>query len=137
MARILEGKHIFVVEDDLVNLSVFTVCLRESGAYVEQDVLGYGIITHILECLPVDLIVLDIMLRGGTNGYDVYDDICNHPRLKDIPVIVVTSLDPETEIPKAKAKGINGFVGKPIDIRDFPRQLAKVLDGENIWITGF
>ena len=137
MARILEGKRIFVVEDDLVNLSVFNVCLRESGAYVDQDVLGYGISAHILERLPVDLIVLDIKLRGGTNGYDVYDDIRNQPKLKDIPVIIVTSLDPETEIPKAKAKGINGFVGKPIDMRDFPGQIAKVLDGENIWITGF
>jgi len=118
MAHILEGKRIFIIEDDLVNLSVLTVCLRESGAYVEQDVLGYGIVTHILESLPIDLIVLDIILRREVNGYAVYDDIRNNPKLKDIPVVVVTSLDPEIEIPKAKAMGINGFVGKPIDVRD-------------------
>jgi CheY-like chemotaxis protein len=133
--KILEGKCIFIVEDDVVNLSVFTASLNISGARVERNVLGYDIVSHILECQPVDLILLDIMLRHGINGYDVYDKIRNAQALRHIPVVAITSLDPEEEIPKAKVKGFNGFIGKPIDVCDFPNHLGRVLNGERIWIT--
>jgi CheY-like chemotaxis protein len=134
MYRTLEGKRIFIVEDDIMNLGVFNTCLSRSGAITLQDVFGYGIIEHILESLPIDLILLDIMLRQGISGYDVYDKIRKHPALMCIPVIAVTSLDPEIEIPKAQAKGFNGFISKPINIREFPQNLAKVLTGRAVWV---
>jgi chemosensory pili system protein ChpA (sensor histidine kinase/response regulator) len=136
MERILEGKCIFIIEDDARNLSVFSIALRKNGATVLQDIFGYGIISHIVESLPVDLIVLDIMLSRGISGYDVYDQIRENDHLKNIPVVAVTSLDPESEIPKAKARGMNGFIGKPIDAMQFPSILARVINGENVWIAG-
>lgn len=134
MQRILEGKTIFLVEDDIVNVSVYATSLKTSGALVVQDVFGYGIVEHIVQSLPVDLIILDIMLRGGKSGYDVYDELRAHPQLKDIPVIAVTSLDPETEIPRAQAKGMNGFISKPIKAWEFPQLILKVLNGEKVWV---
>lgn len=136
MERILEGKCIFIIEDDAQNLSVFSIALRRSGAVVLQDVFEYDIVFHIVESLPVDLILLDITLGRGISGYDVYDQIRENDHLKNIPVVAVTSLDPETEIPKAKAKGMNGFVGKPIDVMQFPNILARVINGEKVWIAG-
>jgi CheY-like chemotaxis protein len=134
MYRALEGKRIFIVEDDVMNLGVFNTCLSRNGAITMQDVFGYGIVEHILESLPIDLILLDIMLRRGINGYDVYDEIRKNPALMRIPIIAVTSLDPEIEIPKAQAKGFDGFISKPINIREFPQNLAKVLTGGAVWV---
>ena len=138
-AKILEGKRIFLIEDDVLNLAVFSTSLHKSGATVIEDVFGYGfahgVVIHISEHLPVDLIVLDIMLRRGLSGYDVYDEIRKTPQLASIPIVMVTSLDAETEIPRAKAKGVNGFISKPISAAEFPKQLASVINGDKVWIN--
>ena len=135
MTGILKGKRIFIIEDDIFNLNVFTVSLKGSGARIEQNTLGYDIVPHIAECLPVDLILLDIKLRGHINGYAVYDQIRNSYKLMHIPVVAVTSLDPEVEIPKTKVKGFNGFIAKPIAVRVFPDYIARALAGDKIWIN--
>jgi len=135
MERLLEGKRIFLVEDDILNVGVFSTILSKHGAHVYQDVLGYGIVQHIAECLPIDLIVLDILLRRGQNGYDIFSIIKEHPSLKGIPTVVVTSLDPEANIPKAKQLGVNGFISKPINSLDFPNHIHRILNGENLWVV--
>ena len=136
MERILEGKRIFLVEDDVMNLSVFTVTLKQSGATMFQNGLGYGIIEQIETLLPIDLVLLDIMLARGLSGYDVFKQIRKNSRLVDIPVIAVTSKDPETEIPAVREAGMNGFIGKPISALQFAALVARVINGESVWSTG-
>ena len=130
----LKGKRILVIEDDVRNLAVFATSLRQSGANVIQDNWNSGAADFVAQNLPVDLIVLDIMLRKGINGYDVFDQIKADPQIKDITVVAVSSLDPETEIPKARARGFAGFISKPISIVNFPEQIAKALTGEKVWV---
>lgn len=98
-----------------------------------QNSLGYGIIEHIELCLPIDLIVLDIMLNRNISGYDIYDQLQKNCRLQGIPAIAVT---PETETPKAKALGMNGFIGKPINTLQFADLLARVISSEKVWVVG-
>ncbi len=43
----------------------------------------------------INLIVLDVMLPGGMNGFDVLEQLKSNPILKHIPVIVLTNLDTE------------------------------------------
>jgi CheY-like chemotaxis protein len=130
----LKGKRIVVIEDDIMNLAVFATSLRQSGATVIQDAWNTGAMDFLIQNLPVDLIVLDIMLRKGISGYDVYNQIKSHPKTSLLPVVGVSSLDPETEIPRAKEKGFDGFISKPIDALNFPEQIAKVIDGEKVWV---
>ena len=134
MAGILEGKRIFLVEDDVLNVGVFSTTLTKQGAMVYQDVLGYGIVQHILENLPIDLIILDIMLKRGQDGYQIFEQIKADPRLANIPTVAVTSMDPESQIAKAKAAGLSGFISKPINAMEFPKLLARVLNGEKVWV---
>jgi CheY-like chemotaxis protein len=133
--NILEGKRIFVVEDDIMNAGVFHTCLSKQGALVFQDILGYGIVQHIVESLPIDLIILDIQLRRGNNGYVVFEKLKVDLQLNGIPVVAVTSLDPETEVPIAKKLGFAGYLSKPINAMEFPHQMARILNGESIWLA--
>jgi len=131
----LQGKRIVVIEDNVTNLAVFATTLRKNGTTVIQDAWNTGTTEFLLKNLPVDLILLDLMLRKGHSGYDAFDEWQEHPELKDIPVIAVSSLDSEIEIPKAQAKGFAGFISKPINAIKFPEQIAACLDGEKVWIT--
>lgn len=135
MPGILQGKRIFVVEDDLMNARVFAAALSQQGAEVFEDTLGYGIVQHILENLPIDLILMDIMLKRGQDGYQIYEQIKHDSRLARIPTVAVTSFDPELQIAKAKQAGFAGFVSKPINALEFPGLMARVLNGEKVWVV--
>jgi len=133
LERVLEGKRVFVVEDDISNMAVFAVTLKNGGALVYQDHWNSGTITLLKQFMPVDVVLLDLMLRHGVSGYDIYDHLRAIPELADVPVVVVSASDPETEIPRAKAKGMAGFIGKPISLQDFPLQVAACMRGEPVW----
>lgn len=133
MANELSGKRVFIVEDDLMNMAVNSAALRRSGATIIQDPLNINTIGKVEIQLPIDVILLDLMLRHNMNGYDIYDALKANPRLKDIPVIAVSAADPHIEIPKAQAKGFAGFIGKPIKPHHFAAQIASCMNGEAVW----
>jgi CheY-like chemotaxis protein len=135
MAQVLEHKRIFIVEDDVCNMAVYSVALSNNGAAVIQDPWNATTIELIKRTLPVDIILLDLMLRRGVSGYDIFDKIKADPKLVNIPVMAVSASDPEIEIPKAKSKGFSGFIGKPISLHDFPIQVAACIKGENLWLS--
>lgn len=131
----LKGKRIFIIEDNATNMAVFAASLKRLGVRVFQDTWNTNAINTVKDNLPIDLILMDLMLRRGQSGYDTFEGLQQDPELKDIPVIAVSSLDPETEIPKAQEIGMSGFISKPININKFPSQLSQVLAGEQVWVT--
>lgn len=133
MANELKGKRIFIVEDDITNMAVFSATLRQSGALVIQDHWNSGTIEMLTRHLPIDVILLDLMLRNGANGYDIFDRLRTLPEFASIPVIIVSASDPEIEIPKAREQGFAGFIGKPISPSLFPQQVADCITGNPVW----
>jgi two-component system, cell cycle response regulator DivK len=134
-AEVLAGKRIFVVEDDILNARVYHSGLARHGVFIFQDIFGYGIVQHIIDSLPIDLIFLDLKLKRGNDGYDIFDQLKADNQLMNIPVVAVTSLDPEVHIPIAKQKGFSGYLSKPINILELPQQLARILNGETLWLV--
>lgn len=45
-----------------------------------------------------DLVILDIMLPGGMNGFDVLEELKRNEQTKQIPVLVLTNLDSEEKV---------------------------------------
>lgn len=129
----LRGKRIFIVEDDPANMAVNAVTLRSTGAIIIQDFWNTDIIRNLKGHLPVDVILLDLMLRHDMTGYDVFRQLQADPQLCYIPVVAVSAADPGVEIPKAQALGLRGFIGKPIVPRLFPKQIEACINGEEIW----
>ncbi len=132
----LAKKRIFVVEDDVVNIAVIALILKRLEAVVIQDAWNADTINMLIQSLPVNVILLDLMLRKGVNGYDIFDKIKSHPELADIPIVVVSASDPEIEIPRAQAKGFSGFIAKPINFQTFPDQVISCMNGQPVWDTG-
>lgn len=131
----LLGKRILIVEDNVTNMAVYAVAFKRSGASVVQDPFN----THTLDLLrinlPVDIILLDLMLRHDTTGYDIFEKLKCDPKLASIPVVAVSASDPAVEIPKAKSLGFDGFISKPIDPFMLVAQVRAIMDGEQIWFS--
>ncbi len=130
----LTNKRIFLIEDDFVNIHIFTKVLAKQNAVVSHDTVGHGVVKRITEQLPIDLIIIDIMLTHGQNGFDILAKIKEEPALRNIKTIATTSLDPEVVIPRAREAGFNGFIGKPFNALILPGVLEKVLKGEPVWL---
>ena len=133
----LLGKRIFYIEDDLKNRMIVQTILEAQGAVVDFEQWGFPEIAlrKMLRFRP-NLILLDLMFRNQMTGYDIFDAIRRQPFFNQIPVVAVSAADPAMEIPKAQARGLAGFIGKPLEIALFPQQLERVMSGEHIWYSG-
>jgi CheY-like chemotaxis protein len=133
---LLDYKKIFIVEDNIQNRIVFQMTLIRHGAVADFERLGRDTIQRLKNTAHVDLIVLDLMLAQGISGFDLYDEIRALPKLDNVPVVAVSAMDPAIAIPKVQAKGFDGFIAKPIDTDLFPKQLAEIIAGNQVWYAG-
>lgn len=130
----LKGTRIFIVEDNVRNMAIYSVLLRKMGAEVFQDHWQHNTIESMCRVLPLDIILLDLMLKQNISGYDIFSEISRHDILSKVPVVAVSAADASIEIPKAKEMGFSGYIAKPIQAFHFPGLIKQVLAGENIWV---
>lgn len=129
----LAGKTVFIVEDNAANLSIAATLLREEGATVVFDMMGLNTVDQLRQFSDIDIILLDLNLRVGTPGYDICGQIKEQPELATIPVVAVSGTDPSQGMPRARQKGLNGFISKPIDMDQFLSQIATAIGGAEVW----
>ena len=92
-------KKILIVEDDLTLFQVYFELFSAKGIDVVSAKTGQEAMV-LIESEKPDLIILDIMLPGGMNGFDVLEKVEADPRTRRIPVIVLTNLDSEEHVAK-------------------------------------
>lgn len=92
-------KRILIIEDDAATLKLYKDKLAIEGLEVFGSNTGrQGLI--IAKHEKPDLIILDIMLPGGTNGFDVLEALKKDEKLKNTPVVMLTNLDTEEKVAK-------------------------------------
>lgn len=131
----LSKLNALVVEDDAGGMAIIGVMMRHLGIKAFINTTGEGVVgmAHAMSPAP-DIIFLDINLPR-TTGYEILKEIREDTQLKEVTVVAVTAQDADTEIPKAKAAGFDAYIGKPISRMRFPRQLRRILKGEDVWET--
>lgn len=87
---------IVLVEDDNLLQKLYKEAFEKDGYTLMFASDGQQGLELIKEQKP-DLIILDIMLPGGMNGFDVMENLKRIPNLKSIPILVFTNLDSEKE----------------------------------------
>lgn len=129
----LEGKRIFLVEDNPTNLAVIAQLLEQHGAEVAYDRWGVETVQRLLHWLPIDLILLDLMFPGDVTGFDIYEDIQSDPELADIPVVIVSANTDDEMVNKAVGLGLRGYIAKPLFPDTFPDLIERAVNGEDVW----
>ena len=117
---------ILIVEDNPVNAKILTIHLQKAG---------YGtIVAHsakeALECLMsnprIRLVITDIMM-SGMSGLQLLERIKGLPELKDIPVIMCSSLADLETVKKAMRAGCKHYLIKPVDKNNLLRNVREAL----------
>ncbi len=92
-------KQILIIDDDLNLHKAYQEIFDHSKYNISSATTGKQALDFITTD-PPDLIILDIMLPGGMNGFDVLEMIEANPKFRPIPVIVLTNLDSEEKTAK-------------------------------------
>jgi DNA-binding response OmpR family regulator len=89
-------QKILIVEDDPLLQNMYQNFLRHEGFEVTLTANGPEALAYLTK-ETCNLILLDIMMPGGMNGFDVLMRLKQNPALKDIPVIIMSNLDSERD----------------------------------------
>jgi DNA-binding response OmpR family regulator len=90
---------VLVVEDETAYQKILKDTFEKEKFEVILTSEGKGALTEMSKVLP-DVILLDIMLPGGMNGFDFLEQIKVNESTKNIPVIVITNLSSEEKVAK-------------------------------------
>jgi CheY-like chemotaxis protein len=108
---------VLVVDDDPDFVKVTTKVLEKAGHDVVSAANGAKALKTMRQ-EPPDLVLLDIMMSYILDGLDVSREMADDPALKDVPVIMVTSLTgvkASGALPTDEYIPVDEWLAKPVD----------------------
>ncbi len=142
MARIEEvGRPVefLLVEDNPGDVRLTQEALKDSKVRNNLNVLGDGLsaLAFLRRQPPYenaprpDIILLDLNLPK-MDGRELLSHIKADPKLKRIPVVVITSSEAEQDILRTYDLHVNYYVTKPVDLDQFIKVVQSI---ETFWLT--
>jgi class 3 adenylate cyclase len=104
---------VLVVDDDPVIRSMLTASLEASGHEVTTAKDGSEAL-ELVRAEGFDVILLDVLMPG-MNGDQVLEHLKDDPKLRHVPVVMVTSLDDVGSAVRCIELGADDYLPKPID----------------------
>jgi len=125
--EITEGlrNKVLVVEDDQDNREMVIKVLKHNGYGVIEAGDGEEAIEKAKAENP-DLILLDLYIPK-MDGYEVTRRLKGDRGLKHIPIIALTAHAMKGSREEALAAGCDGYIAKPINVRELPQQIEHFL----------
>ena len=115
------SQKILVVEDNQDNRELVVKVLKINGYKVIEAVDGEEALEKTKTENP-DLILMDLFIPK-IDGYEVTRRLKSDKDLKHIPVIALTAHAMKGDMEVALAAGCDGYMPKPIDVRELPKQI--------------
>ncbi len=116
---------ILIVDDSPTELHILSQMLEAQGHRALTASDGVEGIHLAREEIP-DLILMDVVMPG-MNGFQATRKLSKDIMTKDIPVIIVTTKDQETDREWGLRQGACAYMVKPIAAQDLVAKVATVL----------
>ncbi|RYZ45484.1 MAG: response regulator, partial [Sphingobacteriales bacterium] len=113
--RILEGRRVLLVDDDMRNIFALTGALEQKGAVVEVGRNGFEAISKLDEVADIDIVLMDIMMPG-MDGFEAMRRIRADKRFQKLPIIAITAKAMKDDQEQCLKAGASDYLAKPIDI---------------------
>ncbi len=104
-------RQVMVVDDSVTVRKVTSRLLERHGYEVVTANDGVDAMTHLQSSVP-DIMLLDIEMPR-MDGFEVARQVRHSQRLKDLPIIMITSRTGEKHRQTAMEIGVNSYLGKP------------------------
>ena len=120
-------RKILIVEDNDKNMKLARDVLQAKGYTTLEAVTGEEGVGMALAHRP-DLVLMDIQLPG-IDGFEAFRRIRSHPDTLAIPVVAFTASVMSSDRHRITDAGFDGFIGKPINLKEFLETVRKTLEG--------
>jgi signal transduction histidine kinase/ActR/RegA family two-component response regulator len=119
-------RRLLYVEDDAVNALVMAALVgrRPDLRFEVCGTLAEGLAT--LRARPPDLLLLDMQLPDGS-GLDLLHAMSADPRLRRLPVVMVSADAMDETVSAALAAGARAYITKPLAFDEVLRQIDAVM----------
>ena len=119
------GQKILVVEDNELNLKLFSDLLRAHGYEVEPVRDGREALERARAFAP-DLVVMDIQMPH-ISGLELIEQMKADAELRRPPIMAVTAYAAKGDEERIRDAGAEGYVSKPISVMKFVEAVAGLL----------
>lgn len=120
-------KKILFIEDDENLVSSVKTFIEKEGYDFSSAFDGEEGMLKVKSAQP-DLILLDIILPKK-NGFEVLKELKENPELKNIPVVILTNLEQESDIEKALSLGAYTYLVKAnYSLEEMVRKVKEILN---------
>jgi signal transduction histidine kinase/ActR/RegA family two-component response regulator len=128
-------RRLLYIEDDAVNALVMAALVgRRADLTLEVcSTLAEGLAQ--LRTKPPDLLLLDMQLPDG-RGLDLLHTLSNDPRLRRLPVVMVSADAMDETVNAAISAGARAYVTKPLAFDEVLRQIDAVMAGSATTLAG-
>ena len=106
--------RLLLVDDNEDNLYTLSRRLRREGYEQFESAENGEQALALLKSKPFDLVLLDVMMPG-LNGYEVLERMRADPRLRHIPVIMISALDEMDSVIRCIELGAEDYLSKPFN----------------------
>ena len=124
--RVNDTLTVMVVDDSITVRKVTTRLLERHDMNVISAKDGVDAVSKLQEHIP-DIMLLDIEMPR-MDGFELATHIRNEPRLRDIPIIMITSRTGDKHRQRAMQIGVNRYLGKPFQESDLLENINELLE---------
>ncbi len=122
-----QKKKVLVAEDDPSLSQILTSRLTRAGMEVIKAKNGEEALRVMKEVRP-DLILLDLILPGKYDGFEVLQKIQEDPALGGRPIVIISNLGQDSDIQRVKQLGAVEYVVKAkTSIDDLVKKIEGIL----------
>ncbi len=116
---------ILIADDSLAELQIFQATLQSTGHTIVTVMDGEAAEEKV-KSEPIDLIILDVIMPKK-NGFQVCRTIKSDEQYKNIPIIMVTSKDQESDKFWGMKQGADEYLTKPFNPEDLLKAVKKYI----------
>ena len=115
-------RKVLVVDDSKTELMFMTDLLQKNGFSVKTAENADDAFRRLAEEKP-DLILMDVVMPGQ-NGFQLTRAITRDPLYADVPIIMCTSKNQETDRVWGMRQGARDYITKPVDAGELQAKIA-------------
>ena len=114
-------QKVLVIDDSKTELMYISDMLNKQGLQVRTAENGEEAMKRLAEDKP-DLILMDVVMPGQ-NGFQLTRAISRDPLYADVPIIMCTSKNQETDRVWGMRQGARAYITKPVDPADLKAKI--------------
>ena len=120
--------NILIIEDQRSVAEILAMDLEQAGYQVSGIVESGSEAIEYITATEIDLVLIDIVLKGKMDGVDIGGQIKTE---YDIPIIYLSSSRDRATLKRARTTNPSGYILKPYDLEDLKATINNALATRN------